>query len=132
MSAERFSLDANVFFYVIDSRDSHRHDCATKVFERAALKHDCIIPLQALCEFFAAATRKGKMTLAEAGAQITDWQTLFTTVYPVPGSLQQAIDAVAHHKLSFWDAMLWSVAKDAGATVLLSEDLQDDRELGGV
>jgi predicted nucleic acid-binding protein len=72
------------------------------------------------------------MSIEEAGAQVADWQTLFTTVYPKPGSLPQAIDAVTRHNLSFWDAMLWSVVKDNGVTVLLSEDLQDGRELGSV
>ncbi len=132
MSVERFSLDANILFYAIDSNDPRRHRIAVEVVERAALDHDCIVVLQAYCEFVAAATRKGRMTIEEAGAQVADWQTLFTTVYPAPASLPQAIDAVAQHNLSFWDAMLWSVAKDNGATVLLSEDLQDGRELGGV
>ena len=40
--------------------------------------------------------------------------------------------AVRDHGLSFWDAMIWAVAKEAGATVLLTEDLQTGRELGGV
>ena len=132
MSAERFSLDANVFFYAIDANEEERHLRAVDVVERAALEHDCIVALQAYGEFFAAATRKGRMTIEEARAQIFDWQTLFPTVYPGPGSLNQAIDAVAQHNLSFWDAMLWAVTKEAGATVLLSEDLQDSRELGGV
>ncbi len=132
MSAERFSLDANVLFYAIDSNDPKRHRIAAEIIERAALEHDCIIALQAYCEFIAATTRKKKQTIEEAGAQVADWQTLFTTVYPAPASLPQAIDAVALHNLSFWDAMLWSVVKDNGATVLLSEDLQDGRELGGV
>ena len=39
---------------------------------------------------------------------------------------------VEHHNLSFWDAMQWAVAKQAGATLLLSEDLQHGRELEGV
>jgi len=132
MSVERFSFDTNVFFYAIDATDEGRHRRAMEVVERAALEHDCIVTLQVYGEFFAATTRKGKMKIEDARAQIVDWQTLFTTVYPAPGSLHQAIDAVAQHNLSFWDAMLWSVAKDAGATVLLSEDLQDGRELGGV
>jgi len=132
MSAERFSLDANVFFYAIDANEPERHRRAVDVIERAALEHDCLIAVQAYAEFFAAATRKGKMSVEEAGAQIADWQTLFITVYPKPGHLAQAIAAVGQHNLSFWDAMLWSVVKDAGATVLLSEDLQDGRELGGV
>jgi len=131
MSVERFSLDANVFFYAIDATDESRHRRAMEVVERAALAHDCIVTLQVYGEF-AATTRKGKMTIEDARAQIIDWQTLFTTVYPAPGSLSQAMDAVAQHNLSFWDAMLWSVAKDAGVTVLLSEDFQDGRELGGV
>ncbi len=132
MSIERFSLDANVLFYAIDSNDPRRHEIAAEVIERAALDHDCIVALQAYCEFVAAATRKGKMTIEDAGAQVADWQALFTTVYPTPGSLPQAIDAVAQHNLSFWDAMLWSVVKDNGGTVLLSEDLQHGRALTGV
>lgn len=132
MSVERFSLDANVFFYAIDATDPERHPRAAAIVERAALEHDCLIALQAYAEFFAAATRKGRMSIDDAAAQIADWGALFSTVYPGSGNLQQAIDAVAQHNLSFWDAMLWSVVKDAGVTVLLSEDLQDGRELGGV
>jgi predicted nucleic acid-binding protein len=40
--------------------------------------------------------------------------------------------AVERHGLAFWDAMQWAVAKQSGATLLLSEDLQHDRELDGV
>ena len=132
MSVERFGFDANIFFYAIDVGEPTKHRQAAEIIERAALEHDCSVPLQAYCEFFAAATRKEKMSPVDAGAQITDWQSLYLTVYPTPGSLRQAIDAVTQHNLSFWDAMLWSVAKDAGVTVLLSEDLQDGRALGGV
>ncbi|MEM8960033.1 MAG: PIN domain-containing protein [Acidobacteriota bacterium] len=132
MSVERFSLDANVLFYAIDSHDPRRHEIAAEIIEHAALNHDCIVALQAYCEFIAAATRKGKMTIEEAGAQVADWQTLFTTVYPTPSSLPQALEAVAQHNLSFWDAMMWSVVKDNGGNVLLSEDLQDGRTLAGV
>ena len=132
MSAERFSLDANVLFHAIDSNDPKRHRCAKEIILRGALEHDCSVPLQAFAEFFAAASRKGAMSVQQAGAQVADWQALFTTAYPTPASLSRAIRAVAEHNLSFWDALLWSVAKDGGATVLLSEDFQDGRELGGV
>lgn len=131
-AVHRYTLDAKLLFYAIDNNNLSRHQQAIELIEQAAAHHDCIVALQAYCEFFAAATRKGAMPIPEATAQINDWQTLFTTVYPKPGSLQQAVDAVARHNLSFWDAMLWSVVKDAGATVLLSEDFQDGRELGGV
>ncbi len=132
MNDERFSLDTNILFYSIDSRDTVKHERATAVLKQLATTHGCIVPIQAYAEFFAAATRKGEMSLAEASDQIEDWQALFSTAYPQAGTLSQAIRAVRDHNLSFWDAMLWSVAKDSGATVLLTEDFQDGRELGGV
>lgn len=132
MSGERFGLDANVLYYAIDHAEPRRHRQAVGLIDRAAREHDCIVPLQAFCEFFSAATRKGGMPFAEAAAQVADWQTLFTTAYPGPASLPRALDTCLQHGLAFWDALLWSVAKEAGVTVLLSEDLQDGRELKGV
>ena len=92
----------------------------------------CILSLQTLCEFFASTTRKGKLSAPQAIAHVEDWQTLFPVIAATPSSLRSAMRAVERHSLSFWDAMQWAVAKQAGATLLLSEDLQHDRELEGV
>ncbi|MFL6259932.1 MAG: PIN domain-containing protein [Thermoanaerobaculia bacterium] len=103
--------------------------------ERSCAKRhgpDCFLSLQTLSEFFASTTRKGKLTAAEASTHVEDWQTLFPVVAATPGSLRLAMRAVQQHSLSFWDAMQWAVAKQAGATLLLSEDLQHDRVLEGV
>lgn len=99
---------------------------------RAARGHDCFLTLQTLCEFFAAATRKGKLTVPSAAALLDDYQRLFPVVAATPGSLRLAVRAVEQHGLSFWDAMQWALAKQAGATLLLSEHLQHDPELDGV
>jgi predicted nucleic acid-binding protein len=131
MSAERVSLDSNILFYTIDADAGKRQARAREVVHQAALG-DCVLSLQTLCEFFASTTRKGKLTAAQASAHVEDWQALFPVVAATPGSLRLAMRAVEHHSLSFWDAMQWAVAKQAGATVLLSEDLQQDRELDGV
>jgi predicted nucleic acid-binding protein len=40
--------------------------------------------------------------------------------------------ASRQHLLSTWDAMLWATVKAAGCRVLLTEDLQDGRDLEGV
>ena len=42
------------------------------------------------------------------------------------------MEAVARHRLSFWDAMLWATAKAAGCRLILSEDGADGRDLEGV
>lgn len=131
MSAERLSLDSNILFYTVDADAGERQERAREVVRQAALG-DCVLSLQTLCEFFASTTRKGKLTAAQAAAHVEDWQTLFPVVTATPGSLRLAMRAVEHHSLSFWDAMQWAIAKQAGATVLLSEDLQHDRVLEGV
>lgn len=131
MSVERLSLDANILFYTIDADAGERQERAREIVRRAALA-DCFLTLQTLCEFFASTTRKGKLTPAQAAAHVEDWQSLFPVVAATPGSLRLAMRAVEQHNLSFWDAMQWAVAKQAGATLLLSEDLQHDRELEGV
>lgn len=131
MNAERLSLDANILFYTVDADAGERQARAREIVRRAALG-DCFLTLQTLCEFFASTTRKGKLTAAQAVAHVEDWQTLFPIVAATPGSLRLAMRAVEQHSLSFWDALQWAVAKQAGATLLLSEDLQHDRELEGV
>ena len=132
MTDRRISLDANILFYTVDADAGEMQVQAREIVQRAARKHDCFLTLQTLCEFFASTTRKGKLSVAEASAQVEDWQTLFPVAASTPGSLRLAMRAVEQHRLSFWDALQWAVAKQAGATLLLSEDLQHERELEGV
>jgi predicted nucleic acid-binding protein len=132
MSVERVSLDSNVLFYTIDADAGEQQERAREIVRRAARSYDCFLTLQSLCELFASTTRKGKLTASQAAAHVEDWQRLFPVVAAAPGSLRLAMRAVEQHGLSFWDAMQWAVAKQSGATLLLSEDLQHGRELEGV
>ena len=43
-----------------------------------------------------------------------------------------AIDLHRLHNFSFWDALILRSAKQAGCSVLLSEDMQGAREVDGV
>jgi len=132
MHAERLTLDSNVLFYAIDADAGELQGKAREIVRLAAQSYDCFLTLQTLCEFFHATTRKGKLTAAEAAAQVDDWQALFPVVAATPGSLRLAVRAVEQHNLAFWDAMQWAVAKQFGASLLLSQDLQHGRELEGV
>ena len=132
MSVERISLDANILFYTIDLEAGAKRIRAREVLARAANEFDCVLTLQALCEFTAASTRKDKLSLTEAAELTESWQELFPVVRASSACLGQAIKAVDKHNLSFWDAMLWATVQEAKATLLLSEDLQAGRTLGGV
>jgi predicted nucleic acid-binding protein len=131
MSTERISLDSNVLVYAVDRDAGPRHGRAIELVERA-LYLDCVLTLQSLCEFFHAVTRKGKAPMEEAWAQVQDWQVLFPVASARPSTMARAAAAVQSRRLAFWDAMLWAVAKEAGVTLLLSEDFQDGQALDGV
>jgi predicted nucleic acid-binding protein len=132
MTGRRITLDANILFYTVDADAGEMQERAREIVRRAARQQDCFLTLQTLCEFFASTTRKGKLSVAEASEQVEDWQALFPVTSPTPGSLRLAMRVVGQHNLSFWDAMQWAVAKQAGASLLLSEDLQHERELEGI
>jgi len=131
MRDRRLSLDTNILVYAMDRDAGERHALASEIVDRA-VDSDCVLTLQSLCEFYAAVTGKGKMPPKEAEAQINDWLELFPVASATPKSLVKALKAVKEHGLSFWDALIWAVAAEAGVTLLLSEDFQHTRVLEGV
>ncbi len=127
----RLTFDTNILVYAADPSAAHKHSLAIDLTDRAA-GADCVIMLQSLGEFFNVATGKVGLDPKEAESLVDDWRSTFP-VYPASeGCLTGAIEAVRRHRLSFWDAMLWATARDAGCKMLLSEDFQDGREIGGV
>ena len=59
-------------------------------------------------------------------------QSIFPLVLPGAGTLDRAIEAGERFRLGFWDAMLCAVVRDAGVTLLLSEDFQNGQTIEGV
>ena len=131
MSAKRITLDTNLLVYAVDAADRDRHRRAQTLIN-ALLRYDCVLTLQALSEFYFATTRRGKLSADAAQHALEGWQKMFPVVAAKPSTLNSAINAVAAHQLAFWDAMLWATAKDAGVTLLLSEDFQDGQIVEGV
>lgn len=131
MSEQRITLDTNLLVYAVDTGARDKHAKAQKLAE-LALKTDCVLTLQALSEFYFAVTRKGKLPAAEARAQVEAWQELFPVVVPKPSTLNRAMTAAASLQIGFWDAMLWATARDAGVSLLLSEDFSGGSVLDGV
>jgi predicted nucleic acid-binding protein len=126
-----YSFDTNILVYAADWRAGRRHEVATDLLIRA-VGTDCVLTLQSLSEFFHVTTRKGLLSVAEAVVNVDDWRKLFRVVAADESALPDAIAVVRDHGLSFWDAMLWATVRRAGCGLLVTEDLQDGRSLGGV
>jgi predicted nucleic acid-binding protein len=127
----RFTFDTNVLVYALDRDAGQRHHIALDLVRRARGR-DCVITLQALAELFRALTGKGKMAPIEAAKVVHAWRDVAPVFAADDMCLIDAMDAVVEHNWSFWDAMMWATAKRAGCRVLISEDGQDGRTLGGV
>ena len=127
----RFSLDTNILVYAVDRDADERHRRSRELMAQAS-RRDCVLTVQALAEFFHATTRKNLLEPARASAFVRSWLDVFRVVAADDSALLDAMDAVEEHRLSFWDAMLWAVARQNGCSAILSEDMQDGRRLSGV
>lgn len=127
----RFSLDTNILVYAVDRDGAARHERSKELMGQAA-RCDCVLTVQSLAEFFHATTRKKLLDTSRAGAFVRDWLDVFHVVSADDIALVDAMDACEEHRLSFWDAMLWATARQAGCAAIISEDMQDGRRLSGV
>ena len=127
----RFTFDTNILVYAIDTQAGDRHRIALDLIRRARGR-DCVVTLQALAELFRALTGKHRVAPAKAAEIVQEWRDAVPVFAADELCLTDAIDAVTTHSWSFWDAMIWATAKRAGCRLLLSEDGQDGRTLGGV
>lgn len=127
----RLTLDSNILIYAQDRSAGSRHAQAMALVGRATAT-DCILTLQSLAETFRVSVTRLAMSAAEAKAALAVWRRAFPIHAATLETLDAAIGAVDRHQLSFWDAMLWATAREAGCEAILSEDFQDGRTLGGL
>ncbi len=128
---KRFTFDTNILIYAVNTDAPEKHQIASSLLE-AATQKDCLLTLQAIGEFFNATRRKGLASMDEVITITRVWQQIFTVVPADQDTFNEAVEYVRDHNISFWDAMLWANAKQAGCAYVLSEDMQHGRRLGGV
>jgi predicted nucleic acid-binding protein len=134
MSAEpRTFLDTNVLVYAFDDADRSKQQHAWSILEAAAEAGDFVISTQVLQEFYVIATRKIARPLPAADAErVVHRLTALPVVQVDPPLILAAVALSRRHQLSLWDALILRAAEESGCTRLLSEDLQDGFEIGGV
>jgi predicted nucleic acid-binding protein len=127
----RVALDTNVLAYAEGVNDSEKRDIVLELV-RNLPQESTIIPVQVLGELFNVLTRKAGRTRAEAREALLGWRDTFPIVETAPEVMLAAADLATDHRLGIWDAVILSVASQAGCRLLLSEDLQDGFTWGGV
>ena len=124
-------FDTNVLVYADDAGSPKKRDRAIALFVEHLRGGTAVVSLQVLQEYFAAATRKLRVTPETAQRKVE----ILARARVVRFQASDVIAAIELHRLtqiSFWDALIVHAARSAGAAVLYSEDLQPGGVLGGV
>ena len=129
MSAEPWFVDTNVLVYIFDDDSPRKQKVARELLDEEADR--IVLSTQVLSEFYVTVTRKLARPLStdraiEAVDALCDLpiHTLGTEV------VRLAVRRSARSQVSYWDALIIETALAAGATVLLTEDLQDGQKFG--
>jgi len=126
----RVALDSNILIYAELEPETAKGKRAAELILRAA--RDGVIPVQVLGEYLRVVQRRVPAQFDEALRQVSIYQSAFLTP-PTTGAIIAAATEIARdHRLQFWDCVVCATALDAGAKVLLTEDMQDGRSLGGL
>jgi predicted nucleic acid-binding protein len=125
-------VDTNILLYAVSFAPAE----AEKALRASDIlsQTDLALSTQVLQEFYVQATRsstKSPLTSAEASALISTL-TRFPIADITPDLVQAAIASQVRWQISYWDAAIVEAARTLGCDVLLSEDLQDGQEFGGV
>ena len=129
--SSRAFLDANVLVYSDDPRDPSKQLTALDLIKVHLRLRTGVVSLQVLQEYFVSATGKLKLN-AELAKRRVEVFAKFQVAEPTVEDVLAAIDLHRLHGVSYWDALILRMAKQAGCRVLLSEDMQHGREIDGL
>lgn len=125
-------VDTNVLLYCI-SRDPGERDKAERANNILASR-DIGISVQVLQEFYVQATRESRpdrITHDQARGLVESFLRFPAQDINV-GVMLSALATRARFGISYWDAAIIEAARTLGCDVVLSEDLSDGQDYGGI
>jgi predicted nucleic acid-binding protein len=130
MNARSF-FDTNVLIYADDKATPAKQRRAIDLVAEHRRSGTGVVSMQVLQEYFVTVTRKLHVDARVARRKV-ELLAEFDVAAPEIADILGAIDLHRLHGFSFWDALVLRSAKQAGCRVVLSEDMQEMREIDGV
>ena len=124
-------FDSNVLVYADDEKSAVKQARAISLFSDYQRRDAAVISLQVLQEYFSATTTKLGVSVEIAQKKVELLAAARVVVFE-PRDIVAAIELHRLNQISFWDALILHAARQAGAVVLFSEDLQHGAVLAGV
>jgi predicted nucleic acid-binding protein len=126
----RVALDSNILIYAELEPDSQKGIRAADLILRAA--RDGVIPTQVLGEYLRFIQRRVPEVFEVAIQQASLYQAAFLTPPTTSAILNKACELGRAHRMQLWDCVVCVASAQAGAKVLLTEDMQDGRTIEGM
>ncbi len=126
-------VDSNVLVYAHDRSEVRKQPVAQALLEELWANRTGTLSTQILQEFYVVATRKFSPPMSRRAArEIVALYGTWPLVQVDLPLILMASQLEERHKLSFWAALVVEAARRAGATRLVTEDLQGGRTISGV
>jgi predicted nucleic acid-binding protein len=131
MSAVRF-VDTNVLLYALSTKPAEQEKAQIALGILQA--DDLALSVQVLQEFYVQATRPSKpdRITHEQAAGLIESCLRFPVQDTTVGLVQAALASTDRYGISYWDAAIIEAARALSCPTLLSEDLHDTGDYGGV
>ena len=134
MPAERTFVDTNILLYAYDVNAGKKRELATDAVKTLWRSGGVVVSTQVLQEFYVNATRKLAVPLSRSKAEgvLRRYHQAWEVEQVRVADVLSAVALEQSHQLSFWDALIVATAARAGATRLLTEDLNAGQTIEGV
>lgn len=124
--------DTNVLLYSVSTVPEET--AKARMAKALLANRDIALSVQVLQEFYVQATRASRtnrLTHDEAVGFIRTWRRFLTQELSL-SVLDDALALKSRFQISYWDAAFLAAARAAGCTEVLSEDLNEGQDYGGV
>lgn len=131
--SDKVFFDTNVLVYAFDTKEEVKSVIAKRLISEYGSKGNLILSTQVLQEFYVTVTRKGRSLLSkEAAEDIISDLAEFPLIQVDKTIISLAMKRHQSEAFSFWDSMIVEAALQSGCDILLSEDMQDGRQIGSL
>ena len=124
--------DTNVLLYSVSTVPEET--AKARMAKALLANRDIALSVQVLQEFYVQATRASRtnrLTHDEAVGFIRTWRRFLTQELSL-SVLDDALALKSRFQISYWDAAILAAARATGCTEVLSEDLNEGQDDGGV
>ncbi len=126
------AFDTNILIYSVSSDDNNdRHIQSIELIERVA-PIGGIVPLQVIGEFMNVCRQKKVVDPSRAVQRVSEFLEAFDCPETKAEDYIAALDLAERKMLQYFDALIITVARSAGATILLSDNMHDGLEVDGL